>query len=74
MKEELIDVLDENGVLTGEMIPRSEVHKQGLWHRAIVVAIVNENNQILLQQRSEKKEIVDRPEVYQILFKYLFRF
>ncbi|MDR0978357.1 MAG: NUDIX domain-containing protein [Lachnospiraceae bacterium] len=54
--EELIDVLDENGVLTGEILPRSEVHKKGLWHRSIVVAIVNENNQILLQQRSNNKD------------------
>lgn len=53
---ELIDVLDENGVLTGEVLSRDEIHKKGLWHRAIVVAIVNENNQILLQQRSDKKE------------------
>lgn len=53
---ELIDVLDENGCLTGKVLPRSEVHKQGLWHRAIIVAIVNENNQILLQQRSANKE------------------
>ena len=54
--EELIDVLTENGVKTGEVAPRSKVHKEGLWHRAIVVAIINENNEILLQQRSEKKE------------------
>ena len=54
--DELIDVLNENGLLTGEVLPRSEVHKRGLWHRAIVVAIVNEKNEILLQQRSEKKE------------------
>lgn len=53
---ELIDVLDENGIFTGEVLPRNEIHKRGLWHRAIVVAIVNENNQILLQQRSENKE------------------
>lgn len=53
---ELIDVLNENGVLTGEVLPRSEVHKRGLWHRAIVVAIVNEKNEVLLQQRSETKE------------------
>lgn len=56
MNTELIDVLDENGVLTGEVLPRNEIHKRGLWHRAIVVAIVNEQNQILLQQRSEQKE------------------
>lgn len=30
--------------------------KRGLWHKAIVVAIINEKNEILLQQRSEKKE------------------
>ncbi len=53
---ELIDVLDENGVFTGEVLPRDEVHKKGLWHRAIVVAIINEKNEILLQQRSNKKE------------------
>lgn len=53
--EELIDVLDENGVKTGEILPRSEIHKRGLWHRIIVIAIVNEKNQILMQQRSFKK-------------------
>lgn len=56
MKEELIDVLDENGIKTGEILPRSEVHKRGLWHRAIVVAIINEKNEILLQKRSKKKD------------------
>ncbi len=53
---ELIDVLDENGIKTGEILPRDEVHKKGLWHRAIVVAIVNENNEILVQQRALDKE------------------
>ncbi|MBQ9833859.1 MAG: NUDIX domain-containing protein [Bacilli bacterium] len=56
MKEELIDVLDENGIKTGEILPRSVVHKQGLWHRIIVVAIVNEKNEILMQQRSNNKD------------------
>lgn len=56
MKEELIDVLNENGVKTGEVLSRKEIHKRGLWHRAIVVAIINEKNEILLQQRSDNKE------------------
>ncbi|MCI9279973.1 MAG: NUDIX domain-containing protein [Bacilli bacterium] len=56
MKEELLDVLDENGVKTGEVLPRKVVHEKGLWHRAIVVAIINDENKILLQQRSENKE------------------
>lgn len=56
MKQELIDVLNENGIKTGEILPRSEVHKKGLWHRIIVVAIINEKNEILLQQRSNDKD------------------
>ena len=54
--EELIDVLDENGVKTGKIVTRSEVHKKGLWHRSIVVAIVNDDNKVLMQQRSYKKD------------------
>lgn len=56
MSKELIDVLDENGVKTGEVLSRDEVHKKGLWHRAIAVAIINEKNEILLQQRADNKE------------------
>lgn len=56
MSTELLDVLNEDGIFTGEVLSRDEIHKRGLWHRAIVVAIVNEKNEILLQQRSEKKE------------------
>ncbi len=56
MSKELIDILDENGVKTGEIATRDEIHKKGLWHRAIVVAIVNEKNEILIQQRSNNKE------------------
>jgi len=56
MKQELIDVLTEDGIKTGEILPRSEVHKKGLWHRIIVVAIINEKNEILLQQRANDKD------------------
>lgn len=56
MSKELIDVLDENGVKTGEILPRDEIHKRGLWHRSIVVAIINEKNEVLLQQRAVNKE------------------
>ena len=56
MKQEMIDVLDENGIKTWQILPRSEIHKKGLWHRAIVVAIINEKNEILIQQRSANKD------------------
>ena len=55
MSEEMIDVLDENGIKTGEIVSRSEVHRRGLWHRAIIVAIINEKNEILIQKRSANK-------------------
>lgn len=53
---ELIDVLDESGIKTGEILSRDEVHKRGLWHRIIVVAVINEKNEILIQQRSANKD------------------
>lgn len=53
--EEMIDVLNENGIKTGEVITRSEIHKRGLWHKIVVIAIVDEQNQLLMQQRSFKK-------------------
>jgi len=54
--EEFIDILNENGVATGEVASRKEIHKKGLWHRAILVAIVDKSNKVLLQQRSKNKE------------------
>lgn len=54
--EEMLDVLDENGIKTGEVLTRKEVHKLGLWHKIIVIAIIDENNQILMQQRSFTKD------------------
>ncbi len=56
MQEELIDVLDENGIKTGKILTRKQVHEQGLWHRIIVIAIINEKNEILIQQRSANKD------------------
>lgn len=54
--EELIDVLDQNGIKTGKVLTRSEIHKQGLWHRIIVVAIIDNQGQLLMQQRSDNKD------------------
>lgn len=56
MNEELIDVLDENGVKTGKVLTRCEVHKRRVWHRSIAVAIINDKNEILIQQRSDNKD------------------
>ena len=53
---ELLEVLDENGVGTGRPEQRGIIHEQGLWHRAIIVAIINNKNEILIQKRASTKE------------------
>lgn len=56
---ELLDIVDEYGVPTGEQIERSTAHELGLLHRTSHVWIVryNENKlQMLLQKRSEDKD------------------
>lgn len=55
---EIFDVLNENGEYTNETALREECHKKGLWHKAVVVFIVsNDNKKILLQQRSANKRL-----------------
>lgn len=61
---EYVDVLDENGIRTGEIVSREEAHRTGKWHRAIIVAIVNGENKVLIQKRSEKKK--KRPGMWDI--------
>jgi len=53
---ELLEILNENGVGTGRPALRKEIHKSGLWHRAIIIAIINDDNKILIQKRAETKE------------------
>lgn len=53
---ELLDVLDENGEVTGRVETRDTVHNQGLWHTHVSVWIMNENGELLLQKRSAEKK------------------
>ena len=53
--EELIDVLDKNGNKTGKILTREQIHKKGLCHRIVVIAIIDEKGNILMQQRSKNK-------------------
>ena len=54
--EELIDVLDSNGNKTGIIKPKSEIKKNGDFHRAISVCIVNDKQEVLMQRRSKNKK------------------
>lgn len=55
---EFLDVLNEYGEYTNEVVSREDCHKKGLWHKAVVVFIIsNDNERVLLQQRSANKKL-----------------
>jgi isopentenyl-diphosphate delta-isomerase type 1 len=55
--EELFDVLNEKGMYTGKVETREKCHQEGLWHKAVVVFIINSKGQVLLQKRSQNKKM-----------------
>lgn len=52
---ELIDIVDEVGNFTGQIMEKEEAHDKNLLHNEIAVFIINNNNQVLLQKRSANK-------------------
>src|SRR5690349_17824732 len=55
MPEEIFDVVDEHDHVIGQA-PRSQVHAQGLLHRAASIFVFNSQGQLLLQMRSAEKD------------------
>lgn len=56
---EYLDIVDENGEPTGEIISRQEAHEKGIRHRTSHVWILRKKEgklQILLQKRSKNKD------------------
>lgn len=56
---ELLDIVDENGVPTGETVERETAHHSGIRHRTSHVWILRKRNgktQVLLQKRSLNKD------------------
>lgn len=49
---DLIDVLSNSGLRTGEVLPRAEIHRLGKYHRAIHLYLFNSRNEVLLQKRA----------------------
>ncbi len=54
-KEELLEIVDNQNKPLGVM-PRSEVHRQKLLHRSVLVLVYNKEKKLYLQQRSYKKD------------------
>lgn len=53
---ELIDVVDENNILTGEIAERWEAYEKGYWRRTVSCWIMNQKGEILLQKRTANKK------------------
>ena len=53
--EEIFDVVNERDEVVGQL-PRSEVHRRGLLHRAVHVLIYNSKGEVFLQKRSKNKD------------------
>ena len=53
---EYFDILDENGNKTGITKLRNEVHRDGDWHKAVHIWIINDKKEILLQRRCATKD------------------
>jgi len=54
MKEEFVVLVNENDEKIG-LMEKLEAHKKALLHRAFSVFILNDNNEIMLQQRAANK-------------------
>jgi len=53
---EMFEELDERGKYTGRVVSREDAHKNGNWHRAVLLFVVNSKNQVLMQKRSKHKK------------------
>ena len=55
MTEEIFDVVNERDEVTGQRT-RKEVHRLGLWHRAVHVLVFDSRGRVFLQKRSLNKD------------------
>lgn len=54
--EESFEVFDDTGASLG-LVPRSEVHRRGFWHRSAHVFLFDSNGAMLVQRRAATKDL-----------------
>ena len=54
-----LDILDENGRLTGEVKTKEEILSNGSWRKVVHVWIVDKRGRLLVQQRASGRGIFD---------------
>lgn len=52
---ELIDIIDEEGNLTGNIVSKEDIHKFGYWHNTAHIWIIDNYNNILIQKRHSSR-------------------
>lgn len=57
--EEQLDVLSEDGKPTGQTKTKAEILRSGDWRRVVHIWVVDDEQQLLIQQRADKKGIFD---------------
>jgi isopentenyl-diphosphate Delta-isomerase len=55
--EEYIDIVTKEGKPTGTSAPKSEIHQKGHYHHTAHIWFYTKNGNVLLSQRSAKKDI-----------------
>jgi isopentenyl-diphosphate delta-isomerase len=53
-QESFMETYHEDGTPTGEVHSYDDIHKYGLWHKAVHIWVVNSLGEILLHKRSDK--------------------
>ena len=55
MEKEWIEIVDEEGNYTGQVIEKEEAHDKNLLHNEVAVFVLNNKYQVLLQKRNPHK-------------------
>ena len=55
--DELIDLVDEFGNLTGEVCMKSKAHRLGLWHLCVDIWLYTDSGEIVIQKRVANKDV-----------------
>lgn len=54
--DELVDIVDENGIVSGLTCLKSQAHKEGYWHPCINVWLFTKDGELLIQKRVDTKD------------------
>ncbi|SFS69144.1 NUDIX hydrolase [Lutibacter maritimus] len=55
--DEYIDILNDNGEISGKTCLKSEAHKKGLFHQSVHIWIVDYEKNVLIQKRAASKDV-----------------